>query len=67
MRSARMKILLLLSVVLLSQLALIAQVKDTKLEAAQRADEVWLALVDTGKYAESWKAASAPFANDSLH
>jgi hypothetical protein len=50
-----------LSFLLLSQLTVFAQVKDTKLEAAQRADETWLALVDTSKYAESWKAASAPF------
>ena len=28
---------------------------------AQKSDEAWLALTDSGKYAESWKAASAMF------
>lgn len=52
---------LLLAIFLLTQLAAVAQTKDSRLEAAQRADEAWLALVDGAKYAESWKAASAPF------
>ena len=60
MRSDRRGALFFL-VILLSQLVVTAQVKDSKLEAAQRADEAWLALVDAGRYAESWKAASAPF------
>lgn len=60
MRSVRRNVVFL-SVILLSQFAVIAQVKDSKLEAAQRVDEAWLALVDTSKYAESWKAASVPF------
>jgi hypothetical protein len=63
MRSVRRNALLL-SVIFLSQLAAIAQApqaRDSRLDAAQRADETWLALVDTGKYAESWKSASAPF------
>jgi hypothetical protein len=33
--------------------------QDPKELAAQRADTVWLALVDSGQYAESWKQAGA--------
>lgn len=60
MRSTR-SCALLLAVLVLARLTALAQAKDTRLEAAQHADEAWLALVDTAKYAESWKTASAPF------
>jgi len=33
----------------------------TREQAAQRAAEAWLALMDQGKYAESWKAAGSMF------
>ncbi|MBS1800055.1 MAG: DUF4019 domain-containing protein [Acidobacteria bacterium] len=52
---------LFLAMFALTQLAALAQAKDSRLEAAQRADETWLALVDSSKYAEGWKSASAPF------
>jgi Protein of unknown function (DUF4019) len=38
-----------------------AAAQDAKELAAQRADTVWLALVDTGQYEESWKRAGAAF------
>jgi hypothetical protein len=34
---------------------------DKPEEAAQKSAEQWLALVDAGKYAESWKAAAGYF------
>jgi hypothetical protein len=39
----------------------VAAAQDAKELAAQRADTVWLALVDTGQYEESWKRAGAAF------
>ena len=39
--------------------------QDTPEKEAQRAAESWLALVDTGKSAESWQALAAP-ARDSI-
>ena len=35
--------------------------QDSKTEAARRADETWLALVDGGQYPQSWKDASPAF------
>ena len=35
--------------------------QSTPKEVAQTSDKAWLSLIDTGKYAESWKAASAGF------
>jgi hypothetical protein len=35
--------------------------QDKNAEAAQRTDEVWLGLVDSGKYAESYREAAATF------
>ena len=46
-------------VVLLLKVPVVAQ--DKPVDLAQRSDETWLALVDEGKYSESWKAASAAF------
>jgi hypothetical protein len=47
-----------LVVALLASSALAA---DTAEDAAQKAGESWLKLVDGGKYAESWDAASSLF------
>ncbi len=35
--------------------------QNKPVDAAQNADGAWLALVDNGKYAESWNAASTVF------
>jgi hypothetical protein len=42
-----------------SPLALAADVKPE--DAAQKAAEAWLALVDAGKYGESWEEAATYF------
>jgi Protein of unknown function (DUF4019) len=54
--------------VVLMFLALLAYVQPLRSEeaaekAARAATEQWLALVDQGKYAESWQGASAYFKN----
>ena len=45
--------------VLLTTIPGLAQSKPQ--DYVQKPDEAWLALIDTGKYAESWKTASAMF------
>jgi hypothetical protein len=39
----------------------VAQTQPQPEELAQKAAESWLALTDTGKYAESWEEASSSF------
>jgi hypothetical protein len=55
----RILCVLLVGLLLSPNLRGLAQDKNT--EAAQRAVEVWLGLVDSGKYAESYRAAAAIF------
>src|SRR5690606_21737815 len=38
-----------------------AGAQPTREQAAQRAAEAWLALIDAGKFAESWQAAGSMF------
>ncbi|HEY6413340.1 MAG TPA: DUF4019 domain-containing protein, partial [Edaphobacter sp.] len=59
MRAGRILCVLLVGLLFSPNLRGFAQDKST--EAAQRADEVWLGLVDSGKYAESYRAAAATF------
>jgi hypothetical protein len=59
MRLARMGFVLFAGALLALDVTGLAQAKPE--EKAQRSDKAWLALTDTGKYAESWKAASAAF------
>lgn len=56
--SVRMKFVTALAVVLLSASAF-AQAKPEQL--AQTSAESWLALIDSGKYAESWESAAQLF------
>jgi hypothetical protein len=44
-------------------MANIARADDTKQEAAVKASESWLQLIDSGKYEESWEEASLLFKN----
>ncbi len=58
MLTAKLQLIALTATVLLC----VAGYAQSKPEAlAQKSDEAWLALIDTGRYAESWKAASAMF------
>ena len=54
-----------LALVLVSSVAAPLRAADPPEKAAQAAAESWLALVDAGKYAESWDAA-APFFRKAL-
>lgn len=55
-------LLAVLSLSLFSLNVCVAQAPD-KESAAVAAAEQWLALIDTGKYAESWKESAAYFRN----
>jgi Protein of unknown function (DUF4019) len=59
MRLVRCSSVVLGAVLVILSVAGLAQEKPA--EVAQRSDEVWLALTDTGKYAESWKTAGEAF------
>src|SRR3979411_1875922 len=47
--------------VVLAVLSLAGLAQETPGEGAQRAGEVWVALADAGRYAESWKTAGEAF------
>jgi hypothetical protein len=51
----------LLSLILLLLLCTIAQAQPKPEQLAQESSDAWLALVDSGKYAESWKESSSIF------
>jgi len=57
-----MKTRVLLPAVLILCISAIAQEKPEQ-QAAQQASDSWLALVDAGRYAESWDEASQLFRN----
>jgi hypothetical protein len=61
MKFGRMLCVSLVGVLLTGGLRSLAQDKDKNAEAVQRADEAWLTLVDSAKFAESWKEAAAAF------
>lgn len=64
MKIARRKMALLVcSFLMAATLSSAAQnsTQNIKTLAAQRADTIWLALVDSGQYAQSWKEAGAVF------
>ena len=48
----------LLSLTLLLFLSAMAQAQQKPEQVAQQSSEAWLALVDSGKYADSWQEAS---------
>lgn len=51
----------ILFAVVLAVLSLAGLAQEKPAEVAQRSDEVWLALTDAGRYAESWKTAGEAF------
>lgn len=53
----------LVALVVASVLFIFAASADQKTKAAQPAAESWLALVDAGKYSQSWKEAASLFKN----
>jgi Protein of unknown function (DUF4019) len=59
MRAARFLCVFLLG--LLISPNVFGQAQDKNAVAAQKAEEAWLGLVDSGKYAESYKVAGATF------
>jgi len=59
MKRWRVLSVLFAGVMLMLGVSVFAQEKPV--DVAQKADEAWLALVDNGQYAESWKAASMAF------
>ncbi len=52
---------LLCALLMLAVAAPAAPASDTSAAAAETAARAWLALVDAGKYAESWSSAAAMF------
>ena len=53
----------LLFLVLLIGVSVVAQTQQKPEQLAQQSSESWLALVDAGKYADSWQEASQLFKN----
>jgi hypothetical protein len=51
----------LLSLILLASLCAVVQAQQKPEQLAQQSSDAWLALVDSGKYADSWQEASQFF------
>jgi hypothetical protein len=52
---------LLLSLIMLVSLCTVAQAQPKPEQVAQQSSDAWLALVDSGKYADSWQESSQLF------
>ncbi|MBZ5654158.1 MAG: DUF4019 domain-containing protein [Acidobacteriia bacterium] len=61
LQGAAKSVSVLLSLILLFSLCTVVQAQQKPEQLAQQSSEAWLALVDSGKYADSWQEASQFF------
>ncbi len=61
LQSPAKSVSVLLSLILLVSLCAVVQAQPKPEQVAQQSSDAWLALVDSGKYADSWQEASQFF------